>query len=97
MPKTTQIEPKDYMRMHKSKLHDDYHNFKTLLHNVIENGDSSEGIFQKAKELINTIQCCASNGHKYAISQRTGRRMNTPGIVKQKYAFGEMVTAENEV
>ncbi|MBK8484259.1 MAG: hypothetical protein IPL31_07960 [Saprospiraceae bacterium] len=70
MIRETQIGPFQYMQLHSSKPHDDYHNFKTLLIEVIENGAEPNDLNTRASELTRTIQACANNGNKYAEAPR---------------------------
>jgi hypothetical protein len=87
-----QIGPLEYMELHSSKLHNDYHNFNTLFKNVISNGAEPGDLNAKASELIRTIQACANNGNRYAEARKKKKLMDTdPDIVIRNYGFGELL------
>ena len=91
-----QIGPFEYMQLHSSRLHHDYHNFKTLLNDVIANGQEPNDIYKKAAELIKTIQACTNNANKYAEARKKKKQMETdPNIVVRKYPFGDMIIAKS--
>ena len=86
------IDPQTYMRLHRNRLHNDYHNFKTALNDIIANGQEPDDLFQKAQILIKTIQACAQNGHKYGVAQRKKAMMdNSSPIVIRTYKSGELL------
>lgn len=88
----TQIGPFEYMKLHSSRLHNDYHNFKTLLNDVIANGQEPNDIYLRASELIRTIQACTNNANKFAEARKKKKRMETdPNIVVRRYPFGDMI------
>jgi hypothetical protein len=87
----SKINPHDYMSLHESKLHDDYHNFKTHFKEVIHNNGDPNGLFVKSRELIETIQACATNAHKYAKSRKSKIAMDTPGVIVCKHRVGDLL------
>lgn len=90
---TRPLNAEEVMLCHRNKLHNDYHNFKTRLNDILRNNMEPDEIYALARELNHTVLCCARNAHKLWL-QRHKKKLLDDVVINaevRKYKTGELI------
>ncbi len=96
---TRPLNPEEIMWCHRNKLHNDYHNFKTRLNDILSNNMEPDDIYALARELNHTVQCCAHNAHKLWLVRHKKKLIEQVNINAEvrKYPAGELLFPKSKV
>ncbi|MBK6861005.1 MAG: hypothetical protein IPK91_02615 [Saprospiraceae bacterium] len=91
-----ELSPEEFLRLHRNRLHNEYHNFKVQFVNAIANGTDPGSLYRTAKDLIDTIQACAQNANRFMIARNKHQSMDVkcPAQVRQ-FKSGELLVPYN--
>lgn len=88
-----ELSPEEFLRLHRNRLHNEYHNFKVLFVNALANGSDPAKLYTSANDLIQTIKACAQNANAFmsARYKRQSMKVECPAVVRQ-FKSGELLT-----